>query len=422
MRSNARAYIRCSTPSAATVAEDRNGSAAGERVGRQAVTGDIAAHPGYRAFAEHEFDAVVHDPANFGRARWSTVDRASVWLRECLGHAEAGGLVAVAMPSSAATGPDSRALRNMLLRNGVLRGIISGLPDAPDLWLLRQSDTHPSHVLLIDALGEPGLASNAWRAFEVDSAHPDAAPYAVRVVDLLDDRIDLAPRGSAGDSSAEYAALRTTLVGQRVWAPPALESNSAEHSAISLEELVDAEAVACFEAPPTVASESGETPLLSAKDVRLGRPASRWGNTDASGAVTVRKGDVAVVISTEPAVRVCADDGVLLGSGIQLVRTNAKAVDPNFLAGVLRAAVDAADGSHVDLYQVAVPRIPLAEQRRYGAAFEQLTALETAWQQQRSTMERLVRTGFRGLAQGLLRPPDHAASSQARVPHGSGDE
>ncbi|WP_330182149.1 hypothetical protein OHB26_38480 [Nocardia sp. NBC_01503] len=233
------------------------------------------------------------------------------------------------------------------------------------------------------------------------AAHPDSALRVAGRVGSLDERIDSAPHDQVMDSLADYVALRSTLIETAAVEPPALQSNTADYSVISMGELIDAEAVTLHEAPPTVLSETGATPMLSAKDIRLGRTPSRLGDADARGAVSVREGDVAVVIGTEMAVRVCTTDGVLLGPGIHLVRANSKAVDPYFLAGVLHAA---AEGNHVDLYQVSVPRIPLAEQREYGAAFAQLAALETAWQQRRSTMEHLIRAGFRGLAQGRLRP------------------
>ncbi|MTE14134.1 restriction endonuclease subunit S domain-containing protein [Nocardia aurantiaca] len=203
---------------------------------------------------------------------------------------------------------------------------------------------------------------------------------------------------------ADYATLRSELLAQPVCEPPALESYSGPHTVIPLEDLVEAGALTVYEVPPTVGVEGGETPMLSAKDVRLGRAASRWGNAAEPGAVTIRTGDVAVAVSTEAAVRVCEDEGVLLGPGIRLVRADVNAVDPYFLAGILRAAINASDGRPLDLYEVAVPRIQLAEQRRYGAAFARLTALETAYQRQRADIERLVRTGFGGLAQGQLRP------------------
>lgn len=233
------------------------------------------------------------------------------------------------------------------------------------------------------------------------AAHPDSAPHVAGRGGSLDERIDSAQHGGVMDSLAEYDVLRSMLIEIAAVEPPALQLNTSDYSVISMEELIDAEAVTLHEAPPTVLSENGETPMFSAKDIRLGRAASRRGDADAPGAVSVREADVAVVIGTEMAVRVCTTGGVLLGPGIHLVRANIKAVDPYFLAGVLHAAVD---GNHVDLYQVSVPRIPLTEQREYGAAFAQLAALETSWQQRRSTMEHLIRTGFRGLAHGLLRP------------------
>ncbi|MGV9414779.1 hypothetical protein ACWDOP_33170 [Nocardia sp. NPDC003693] len=369
------------------------------------MTGDIAVYPDYRALAEREFDALVYDPGHFGRAgerRWATGDGARAWARDCLGHAAPGSLVAVAMPNRLAFAAEARTLRGVLLRGGVLRAILAGIPDSPDLWLLRQSETQPAHVLLVNAAGEPAYALRAWRAFEEDPMHPDALPHTERVVELLDGEIDLTPR-RLGDPQDRYPLLRDELVQQRAGEPPVLELESGAGGTISLEELSEAGTVTVFQAPPTVGSDGGDTPMLSVKDVRLGRAPSRWGNPETPGAVVIRAGDVAVAVGSAAAVRVCADDGALLGAGIHLVRTNAAVVDPRFLAGVLRAAVEASDGP-IDLYQVPVPRISPAEQRRFGAAFEELSAFEAAWQRRRVTVEALVRAGFQGLAQGRLRP------------------
>lgn len=199
----------------------------------------------------------------------------------------------------------------------------------------------------------------------------------------------------------EYPELRAALHSQPVPEVPALEPRTAAPGTVTLEDLVAAEALSVHEAPPTVAVGTGDTPMVCAKDIRLGRPASRFGHAGVAGAVRVCPGDVAVVMGTDSGVRVCVEDGVLLGPGIQLVRGDARTVDPNFLAGVLRAAVDSGP---VDLYRVAIPRIPLAEQQRMGVAFRQLAELDTAWQLRRASIEQLVRTGMRGLAQGGLRP------------------
>jgi hypothetical protein len=199
--------------------------------------------------------------------------------------------------------------------------------------------------------------------------------------------------------SERYTELRAALIEQPVPLPPVLEPDPVAHDTVSLDDLVAAEALHVHEAPPTVGG--GEAAMLSAKDVRLGRAASRRGSADEPGAVLVRAGDVVVVMGVEPAAHVCAEDGVLLGPGIALVRGSATTIDPHFLAGVLRDAI--ADGP-VDLYRVRIPRVPLADQRRLGAAFRQLAELETAWRLRRATIEQVVRAGVRGLAAGVLRP------------------
>ncbi|MGW4350757.1 hypothetical protein ACWELJ_01575 [Nocardia sp. NPDC004582] len=209
--------------------------------------------------------------------------------------------------------------------------------------------------------------------------------------------------GQRPDPFAEYRDRCSAWLDLGDVRPPMLEPDTASHTPIPFEALVDAGALAVHEAPPTVSSTGGDTPMLTAKDVRLGRAPSRWGTADAPGAVTVRAGDVAVTISGEPAVRVCTAEGALLGPGIRLVRA-ASAIDPHFLAGILRAAVEAAEGDHIDIYDVAVPRIAPSEQRRYGRAFEQLTELETVFREQRANIGQLARIGFGGLAAGTLRP------------------
>ncbi|WP_068057201.1 hypothetical protein [Nocardia xishanensis] len=206
------------------------------------------------------------------------------------------------------------------------------------------------------------------------------------------------------DGWDDYATLRAALLDQPMPMPPALLPNLASRGTVSLEDLVEAGAVSVHESPAVIRSGCGDLPMLSAKDIRLVRPPSRWGAADAPGTVTVRTGDVAVVIGSGAAVRVCAEDGVLLGPGIHLVRGNPDTFDSRFLACVLRSAVDVADGLPFDLYQVEVPRVPLAEQRCYGAAFEQLTELESSWWRRRASIEQVVRAGIGGLAAGALRP------------------
>ena len=77
-------------------------------------------------------------------------------------------------------------------------------------------------------------------------------------------------------------------------------------------------------------------------------------------------------------------------------------LDPDFLAGLLRAALAAtpSGSSRLDLKRTAVPSLPIDEQRRYGAAFQQIRALEETLAHGAD----LVRLGFEGLLGGQLGP------------------
>ncbi|MBF6258688.1 hypothetical protein IU436_16515 [Nocardia farcinica] len=206
------------------------------------------------------------------------------------------------------------------------------------------------------------------------------------------------------DTGNPYATLAAALCAQPVLSPPALVAAPAVPGRVTLGELVDADALSVHEAPLMTGGDAGDTPVLSAKDVRLNRPPSRRGSATATGAVWVRRDDVALAFGPRSAVRVCREGGVLLGAGIHLIRGRVETLDPRFLACVLRAAGDAADGGPFDLYQVEIPRLPLAHQRELGAAFEQLVELESSWRRRRASIEQVVRAGIGGLAAGTLCP------------------
>lgn len=356
--------------------------------------------------AEQIFAAAVYDPRIYGNdtdPRWKSAEGCRAWIRQCLTMAPESGIVGVLLPAPAADSGPARTLRRTLLRDGVLRAIVAGFEDR-HLWLLKEpGEQRPHHVLLIDAAEDPALVAAVWRAFRSDPTHPDAARFAVRALDRLDERIDLTPVTVVPAESRAYSALRAQYLADPAEPPPLLETHEPAHGVVTLGELAEAGMVGFQQSPPTVATGAGVTPMLTAKDVRLARPPSRYGNADVAGAVLIRAGDIAVA-RAERAVEVCAEAGPLLGPGIDLVRVDTPSLDPHFLAGVLRAALDGATSGDIDLYQVGVPRLPAAEQRRYATAFIQLRRLEAGWHKRRAEVEQLVRLGYQGLAAGLLRP------------------
>ncbi|NKY60542.1 hypothetical protein [Nocardia flavorosea] len=361
----------------------------------------------WHEFAAQTFDATVYDPRYFGDdgdKRWESAEGADAWARQCLTQASESGAVAVLMPAAAASNGRARALRRTLLRSGVLRALVTGLAEDRDLWLLCEVESERSQqVLLIDAAGEPARVAAAWRGFQADPAHAAAAGFAVRVVDRLDDQVDLTPARPVTVEVGRFPVLRTAYLERPVEEPPLLEPDPATHGVLTLGELADAGAVEMHRSPPTVVSAEGTTPMLTAKDIRLGRAPSRLGDAGVAGAVVIRAGDIAVA-RREGAVRVCAEPGALLGPGLDLLRIDPKTLDPGFLAGILRAAVDDMPEGDIDLHKVEIPRFPLEVQRRYAAEFARLRRLEADWQSRRTEIEQLVRLGHRGLATGRLRP------------------
>jgi hypothetical protein len=152
---------------------------------------------------------------------------------------------------------------------------------------------------------------------------------------------------------------------------------------------------------------SGDVKVLTAKDVIRGRPASGH-TTDDPGVVMLRRGDVVVPWATrEMEVAVVDVDGVAAGPQLQVLRPDPERCDPRFLACFLRAAGLSRAGStasRTDVRRVAIPRLPLEQQRAYGLAFERLQSLSVALRSLADRGDTLIRLGFEGLGGGSLRP------------------
>ncbi|MGW5317715.1 hypothetical protein [Nocardia thailandica] len=202
-----------------------------------------------------------------------------------------------------------------------------------------------------------------------------------------------------------YLATRDdVLAGLSSVVVPELVAGVPSAATVTIGELADAGAITVLESPPTLGSGSGDSPMLTAKDVRLERNPSASGDPGTPGAVSTRFGDLLVVLGAGPlSVRVI-DSAALVAPGVTVVRVNPEVIDRYFLAGVLRAAADRADGRLLDLYPVTFPRMPFAEQAARGEAVAQLIAAETAFRRQRTAVEQLVCEGFAGLASGALKP------------------
>ncbi|PZG12787.1 HsdM family class I SAM-dependent methyltransferase [Nonomuraea aridisoli] len=378
------------------------------------VPGDSMRHDG---FAGERADAVVCDPPFNERAwgyeeltgdpRWEyglppRGESELAWVQHCLTHVRPGGLVAILMPPAAASRRAGRRIRANLLRAGALRAVVA-LPGS-DLWLLRRpaaGERPPSDVLILDAAADLAAVEPAWRAYVEERSE-----QTVRIIDLLADEVDMTParHQRRDDVGRAFAEARDRFLAATA-VPPDLKvlDQPLDQPATTLGDLIKEGLVTASQAPPKMAADGGDVPVLTSDDVLSGSAPS-GATTMQQGLVAIRPGDV---VASYSAVRVMADgDGAVLGPHLTLYRVDARRLDPDFLAGFLRAAGGrvTTGSSRFDVRRTRLPRLPLKEQKAYGAAFRQLAVLEDAIRETSSLGQTLIRLGLDGLAEGHLHP------------------
>ncbi|WP_271216720.1 N-6 DNA methylase [Streptosporangium carneum] len=404
------------------------------------VAADSLRHDG---FAADQADAVICNPP-FGERTWGYEELAGdprweyglpprgepelAWAQHCLAHVRPGGVVAIMMPSVAADRRSGRRIRGNLLRSGALRAVVSlpvgaapGTSMAPDLWLLRKpapDDPTPIHVLMVEAAEDLSLVRRAWGRFrqnpETEMAEPNCRT--VRLIDLLDEEVNVSP--------GRYVTPTTVVVGEtferarerlRQLFPGELPELRAARTPRDLSmttagELARAGLVEIYQAPLKMTLGEGDLPVITSGDVtRGGRPSGRTSRD--AGAVFCQAGDViAPILARESTSMVVDEEGQVLGPQLYLFRADPDRIDPYFLAGFLRmaggarAARASSVSSRIDARRAPIPRLPLAEQKRYGEVFRRLMAFENTAREITELSAALVRAGFEGLVDGTLDP------------------
>ncbi|WP_434740278.1 N-6 DNA methylase [Micromonospora sp. SH-82] len=384
-------------------------------------------------------DAVICDPP-FGDRSWGQDGEAPqdprwsyglppraepelAWLQHCLAQVRPGGRVVILMPAAAASRRSGRRIRGNLLRAGVLLAVLSLPPTAPgataaDLWVLRRPDGEPrvSHVLVGEANTDTVLATLPGQA--PPTGRSETGVQAVPIIDLLDEQVDLSPYRwlSAADPSEGYRPAVeqwTASVVDLLSHLPDLTTGTRHGVAdtTTIGDLVRAGVLLLRQAPVGTSDvHDGTEPLLTAKDVRLGRPPTGRAHRR-DGAVILQPGDLVTPLAPRtPVVRVITEAGALLGPRLYLLRVAPERIDPHFLAGFLRAgqgagtSVGTSLAGQADLRRVRVPRLPLAAQRTYGDAFRRLFTADERLREVTVRGQQLVEQGFHGLGHGGLRP------------------
>ncbi|NNJ08329.1 N-6 DNA methylase [Streptomyces sp. PKU-MA01144] len=379
------------------------------------------------------------------------------WVQHALARLRPGATAVLLMPPAVASRKSGRRIRADLLRRGALRAVVSlpagaappyGIP--LHLWVLRRpvaGDRPGQEVLLVDTaeLAEPGggrgkldwqgvhrAVLEAWQPFDRDGGVPErpGRSRAVPVIELLDDDVDLAPARhlpppAAGGGAAELTGVRERLtetlrlvrdLTPEVAAPAAAGASLRPGTTVG--ELVRAGALELRSGGTGTGTGTGPVPVLTEHDVHEGTepsgalPEGRAPGEDPVEPVLLRAGDVVVpVLGAGPSARVVdeATAGAALGRNLQLLRPDPAALDPWFLAGFLRGTANnrqassyASTATRLDVRRLQLPRLPLAEQRRYGDRFRALAEFESALRRAGRLGEQLVQGLYDGLTDGTV--------------------
>ncbi|WP_174501541.1 N-6 DNA methylase [Streptacidiphilus melanogenes] len=421
----------------------------------------VLCHPPYNE-RDWGYDELSYD------ARWEyglppRVESELAWVQYALSRLRDGGTAVLLLPPAVASRRSGRRIRAELLRRGALRAVVA-LPTgvAPPqsvplhLWVLRRPGADASgpagpELLLLDASAIPAVGSgdrvdwpllrstvlDAWHQFDhgrgaAVPAHESVA-RAVPVLELLDDDVDVTPArhllsGAAGPGGlAElgeiHQTLTETLRRTAELTPPAPPAQPAAGTATprwtttTVGELARTGALVMRSGG--VGAVAGDVRVLTDQDVLGGsEPTGAAGSLSGDPEeepVLLREGDVVVpVLGGGSVARVVgpAGAGAALGRNLQLLRPEAAVLDSWFLAGFLRGSANARQASsyastaaRLDVRRLQLPRLPLAEQRRYGASFRDLAAFEEALQRAGRLGDRLVRGLHDAFTDGALAAP-----------------
>ncbi|GAB7033055.1 N-6 DNA methylase [Streptomyces platensis subsp. malvinus] len=390
------------------------------------------------------------------------------WVQHALARLREGGTAVVLMPPAAASRRSGRRIRADLLRRGALRAVIAlpagaappnGVP--LHLWVLRRPGgaTPPTpQLLVVDTAGPAAgpaagaaagaaagrdrpdwqtvrdTAVEAWRAFDRDGEIEErpGVRRSLAAIDLLDDDVDLAPArhlpppAAAGGPAAlaevhdrlTETLARTTQLTPR---PADADAGPARWPLTTVGELARSGALVLRTGGPgTAPAEAADAPpVLTDHDVIAGgAPSGALPEAPASGPaeepVLIREGDIIVPVLGGGAVARVVDAataGAALGRNLTLLRPDPAALDPWFLAGFLRGTANnrqassyASTATRLDVRRLQLPRLPLAEQRRYGHRFSDLAAFESTLRQATRLGEQLVQGLYDGLTDGSVTP------------------
>ena len=396
------------------LSDNSNGAAYEIHVGDSLLDDQLAEYLGKAA-------AVVCEPP-FGSPQWPETELATdprwefgipaprdgelAWVQHCYAHLRPRGVAVVAVPQRTCVQPSGEGIRAALVRSGVLRVVIAlprGMTSVPGtdicLWILRrpygEPDRGPVQMIDLSGLGDPADVPREFAAWQrllgtppLDHGDPTVS-RAVPRLELLDGDANMLPSRYV-TARVQATATDLAMVTERL---------AGLYAAIG-------KGLHVFEA------QEGQARISYVALAELERV----------GALTIRprdhtplKGDVLLRTQGRPpvvATGASADDvGVA-----QVMEIDETRLDAHFVATFLRADIAALPVANTlgavsrdDLRRCRIPRMPLAEQRRYGDAFRRLLDLDAALKTLADVSGKVIEQTVHGLTTGVL-APDHGLS------------
>jgi SAM-dependent methyltransferase len=318
------------------------------------------------------------------------------WVQHCYAHLRPRGVAIVAVSARTCVQQSGEGIRAALVRSGVLQVVIAlpqGMTPVPGadlcLWLLRrpygEPDLGPVRMIDLSGLGDAADVPREFAAWQrlLGDADPTVS-RAVPRLELLDGDANLLPSRHVA-ASVQATAGELAKVTERV---------AHLYSAIG-------QSLSAFQAP----GQRVRTSYVTLADLeRVGALTIR------SRDDTPRRGDVLLQTLGRPptvATGTSADDkGVA-----QVMEIDETRLDAYFVATFLRADVAALPVANTlgavsrdDLRRCRIPRMPLAEQRRYGGAFRRLLGLDVALRTLADVSGKVIEQTIYGLTSGVLAP------------------
>lgn len=328
------------------------------------------------------------------------------WVQHCYAHLRPRSVAVIAVSARTCVQQSGEAVRETMIRSGSLSAVIElphQMTSVPGtslcLWVLRrphgEDAREPVRLLDLSGLGDPADVprDHAEWARLLDGDDPDVF-ISVPRIDLLRDYANILP--------SRHAAPRTAAGAEDLGGV-----------AKRLESLY----AAIGRGLPAYAAPSKTKRMAYVTVAELDRVGAL---TIRPRDATPRRGDVLLRTQGRPpvvATGTAADDrGVA-----QVVEIDETRLDPHFVAVFLRADVAAIPTGNTlgsvnrdDLRRCRIPRMPRAEQRRYGDEFRRLLELESALRTLADVSGKVIEQVIHGLTSGVLVPGNGTSEEETR--------